>query len=326
MKPRVSLWLWSPALLVLIFGACTPTLPESPSTTSDLVFVRLKGLSMDLGQMIEVTIQNGAEKPIYAEDMKSDCSIVFLERWDGSAWQEIPGCAERRAPAIIKIEPGPEYSFAINPGSLNFGAPPDVSTTANAPGTYRIRFNYRLEAEPQGEEPHVSYSESFSVGSDLSAQITVIPQSAATEANQPAPQVGEPMEVRSGQVTVTVSDASFGIGEAIKVVVANGLDQTLYTADMKTGCTIFTLEKWETSMWQAIAGCTMRRAPLVFSLEPGHGYTVSLDPNSDLFGASAQAPAFGEGAYRIRFSYRLAPDPEGEEPLTVFSQEFKILP
>ena len=326
MKKKKSVWLFSPAILVLILGACTSALPESPSTASDLVFVRWNARSIDLGQMIEITIQNGTDKPIYAEDMKSDCSIVFLERWDGSAWHEIPGCVERRAPGAVKIAPGQEYSVAIDPDSLNFGVNPEVSTTAIVPSTYRIRFNYRLEAEPEGEEPYVSFSEILSVGSEISDQITVVPQTAPAETGQPTEEFGEPMAVVSGQVTVTVSAGSFGIGEAIEVVVANGLDQTLYTADMKTGCTIFTLEKWETGIWQAVAGCPMQRAPLVFALAPGYGYRATLDPKSDFFGASPQAPAFTEGTYRIRFSHRLAPEPEGEEPLTVYSQEFKILP
>jgi hypothetical protein len=286
----------------------------------------LNASSFDLSQLIDFTIQNGMDKPIYTEDMKSDCSIIFLERWDGIAWQLIPGCAQRRAPVVFEIEPGQEYSATIDPASPNFEISPDASTPATTPGMYRIRFNYRVEAEPEGEEPYNVFSESFSLGRELLAQITVAPQTVAAEPGQPTEEFGKPMAVVSGQVTLTVSDASFRTGEAIEVVVANGLGQTLYTADMKTGCTIFTLEKLDAGTWQEIGGCPARRAPLVLSLAPGHGYTVNLDPKSDLFGVDPNTPAFGEGTYRVKFSYRLAPEPEGEEPLIIYSQEFKILP
>jgi hypothetical protein len=227
---------------------------------------------------------------------------------------------------VIQIEAGQAYAVTIDLASPNFEVSPDSSAPAVEAGIYRIRFNYRMDAAPEGEEPYTSFSESFTLGKGPSSQITIVPETAAAEAGQPTLPVGEPMEVTHGQVAVTLRGASFSVGEAIEVSIANGLDQTLYTADMKAACSIITLEKSVADAWEEVVGCPMRRAPLVVSLAPGHGYTVSLDPKSDLFAASPQAPAFGEGTYRIKFSYRLAPEPEGEEPFSVYSQEFRISP
>ncbi|MDI6772680.1 MAG: hypothetical protein QME77_08845 [bacterium] len=146
--------------LPVALGAC-----GEPVVVPGKVTLSLGVRSLGPGDLIRIAVVNGLRQTIYTEDMKSDCSIVLLERYSGGAWQPLPGCALGRAPRVVAIAPGQVRPVEINPRSIHFlsGAPKEPGRSPIGAGTYRIRFGYRLARGPEGEETHVVHSELFRV-------------------------------------------------------------------------------------------------------------------------------------------------------------------
>jgi len=135
--------------------------------------------------------------------------------------------------------------------------------------------------------------------------------------------------VQAGQVTIQLAEAPYIKGNVVIAAIANGLEQPIYTADMKTDCSPMTLEKQDDAgNWQAMLNCAMERAPIVVTVEPGQGYLVTLDPNSVHFtsGVPAADPGIDVGTYRLMFSYRRQPGREGEETEVVTTEPFLVIP
>lgn len=123
-----------------------------------------------------------------------------------------------------------------------------------------------------------------------------------------------------GSVKVTTNSGHFNEQSSIAATVTNGLTRSIFTEDMKTGCSIVWLERLDESRsevgtWERIEGCNAERAPAVVEIGSGQDRLVSLD------GAALDVAA---GTYRIRFTYRFAAGPEGEEPETIVSDTFTV--
>jgi hypothetical protein len=145
---------------------------------------------------------------------------------------------------------------------------------------------------------------------------------------QPAPDEGVPMHVQPGKLTVTLNASSYSSGVALTATIANGTDRTVYTADMKSDCSIMIVERQDGGSWQPLPGCNERRAPATIAVGPRLGRTATINPLSANFGVApgSSTPAFSAGIYRIKFTYRLELEPEGEEPNEVYSNSFEIHP
>ncbi len=156
----------------IVLSPDTPA-PSLPSPTADLglptktepgkMIIALSQGSFATGQMIKAAVLNGLAQTIYTSDMKSDCSIVFLERLENQTWQPISGCISMRAPLLVQIGTGRAQMVEINPFSTHFGVNPGAATPALQAGTYRLKLTYRLTPEPEGEEPNVLYSAVFNI-------------------------------------------------------------------------------------------------------------------------------------------------------------------
>ncbi len=142
--------------------------------------------------------------------------------------------------------------------------------------------------------------------------------------------LGTPVHVQPGKVTITLSVPAYREGDVIRAMIANGSPQTIFADDEKTDCSIAILDRWERNGWHAILGCMMGRAPMVVAIGRGMGRTVIINPRSVhlLNGAppGASKGALRAGTYRITFRYRTAAGPEAEEPFSVQSQTFGIRP
>ena len=156
----------------------------------------------------------------------------------------------------------------------------------------------------------------------------VAPDTSATPGPSLTPDFGTPVPVtvEPGQITILLSEPVYPKGQWVEATVANGFAQTIYTEDSKSDCSIAILERWDGVAWQPLLDCAMGRAPLVVAIGPGQGRTVTINPLSTDFGgiAGATEPAFIAGTYRIKFTYRLAPEPEGEEPYEAYSKTFDL--
>ncbi len=142
--------------------------------------------------------------------------------------------------------------------------------------------------------------------------------------------LGTPVKVIPGKVGVVLGTLAFREGERIRATIANGLQQTIYTDDAKTDCSIVFLERRVENDWQSLQACPLGRAPRVVAMGPGRGRAVTIDPFSVYLRLGAPPdgarPALRAGRYRIKFTYRLSPTPEAEEPFVVFSPTFPIRP
>ncbi len=148
----------------------------------------------------------------------------------------------------------------------------------------------------------------------------IVPSAAAT------PDTGFRVKVVPGAVTVTVNAPSYREGEVIRGVVANGLDRTIYTDDLKSDCSIVLLERREGGDWREIEGCAAFRRAFTFGISPGRGREASINPRSNNFPGWVRGPAFGAGTYRIKFAYWLQPGRPPLQPSVVYSPTFAIRP
>jgi hypothetical protein len=147
---------------------------------------------------------------------------------------------------------------------------------------------------------------------------------AAAPSTKPSPVSGAKPAGKPGAVTVATTLNSYREGEVITVTVANGRDQSIYSEDQKTDCSIVSLEHLAGDRWETVTGCGAERAPLIVELRRGATHSVRIDPTSTNFQGGDGSPAARAGTYRIVFTYRLAAGPEGVEPERVVSPTFRI--
>lgn len=143
----------------------------------------------------------------------------------------------------------------------------------------------------------------------------------------PATDLGVPVKTETGKVTLTLDGKGYTAGQKLLVTVANGLERTIYSDDMKSACTILIVEKESGGNWTPVTGCPMERLPMSVAIGPGMGRTIEIDPGSGLFdGAQPGQSALAAGTYRIRFTYRFAPEEGAAETESSVSDTFSIQP
>jgi hypothetical protein len=143
-------------------AATPPRSPVAGPTAAAGVSVALGATKYAVGDVVEVTVTNGRGEPVYTEDFQTECTIVTLQASNAGSWNDITGCGMGRPTRTVVLQPGEAKQVRLDPhnfhlaegsGQLGFGA-----------GTYRVRFGYRLAAEPMGAQPLTAYSENFVVG------------------------------------------------------------------------------------------------------------------------------------------------------------------
>jgi hypothetical protein len=171
MTVRRRLIVWAIAALLMPAGACDETAAthESPpatatatSTATATATATPSAPNYAVGETVKLTVRNSGGTTLYTEDFQTECAIVTLQKAAGSSWSDITGCALKRLTRTVKIQPGAAEEIQLDPhsfhlvkgaGGLGFGA-----------GAYRIRFGYRLSAEPRGAQPLTAYSSNFTIG------------------------------------------------------------------------------------------------------------------------------------------------------------------
>jgi hypothetical protein len=145
-----------------------PDLPEGTDTgkpmsvTPGQVVVTLDRGTYRVGEVVTVTVMNGLDQPVYADDMKSACSIVILQQRQGQDWVSVTGCGMERAPFARGIGPGMGREILLDPNDPIF-----ATATGHGPafgaGTYRVAFKYRLDPTRDIPDSLVRYSQTFTV-------------------------------------------------------------------------------------------------------------------------------------------------------------------
>ena len=126
--------------------AATPRPVGEPATTPPGAL----GVSVTPGSPTRVTLANGLGRTVYAEDLKTACSIVWLERSSGGTWERVGDCFMERAASVVEIRSGSAETVSIDPAGANLTA-----------GRYRAVFTYRFAPGPEGEEPERAVSAEF---------------------------------------------------------------------------------------------------------------------------------------------------------------------
>lgn len=142
----------------------SPGLGTPSHTIAGKVTITLERPAYTVGQTLGATVANGLAAAIYTADSKSDCSIVTLERRDGTAWQSIEGCRLGRVPLVMPIGSGRARRVSVNPRSVHFGVPANTPDPAFGAGRYRVKFSYGIVPGQEVEESKVIYSPEFSIG------------------------------------------------------------------------------------------------------------------------------------------------------------------
>jgi hypothetical protein len=100
----------------------------------------------------------------------------------------------------------------------------------------------------------------------------------------------------------------------------------VYTEDMKSDCSILTLQVAQGGDWRDVGACLAERAPRTVRIDPGQQLAVSLDLSSSHFAAGAPGPgSVPAGTYRLRLVYRFSSEPQGQTE-TAYSPPFNIVP
>jgi DNA-binding NarL/FixJ family response regulator len=156
-------------LTALACGASAPrdeaimTAPP-PTPAAGRVEVRAGATAFPAGAVVAFSVANGLASSVYTEDEKSGCAIVVIERERDDGWEPILGCNLERLAALVEIPPGKVHTGTIDPRSTHFDVATSGSRAVFGPGNYRLRFGYRPERGPEGEEPSVVYSPTFRIG------------------------------------------------------------------------------------------------------------------------------------------------------------------
>ena len=161
-----TVWV-SPPASVAELGQVPDRSPGAPTTaTQGVIAIVLGAPAFAGGQPIAATIVNGLDHAVYTQDQKTDCSIAYLERWDGASWQPIAGCGLRRLARVYTIAPGASEVVAIDPASAHLAGAASAGQPAIGPGAHRLRFTYSLDPNtvPGTAETEETPSVQFSIG------------------------------------------------------------------------------------------------------------------------------------------------------------------
>jgi hypothetical protein len=101
------------------------------------------------------------------------------------------------------------------------------------------------------------------------------------------------------QVTLTINKTQFGAEDPVIVTVHNGLTQTIWLGDRRTGCPSVVLERQVNGQWQPVNRCALGPKPRSTALAAGAETVVQLDATTGI-DTGAGWPA---GTYRATLSY-----------------------
>ncbi|MBP6821069.1 MAG: hypothetical protein KA368_05975 [Acidobacteria bacterium] len=118
-------------------------------------------------EVITAVITNNLETPIVSFDMKSYCTMVYLQKLEKDQWINTASCPLRRAPFPTTIRFGDKIKVALAP-STNTPGP-------NAAGIYRLNFPFRI-GTLEGKELVVT-SQTFRIDSaDGREKVSFLPK------------------------------------------------------------------------------------------------------------------------------------------------------
>ncbi len=140
---------------LVIFSPSFPITMQPPSNT---VIVKADREAYQDREPVVIKVTNETSQAIVAADHKSYCSILYVQKQDGSSWVNVAPCLLLTQTRLIKINSGEEALLKI--------ANEDASSKL-LPGTYRLELTYSAAdgtGQPIGN-PVTVQSSTFTVAS-----------------------------------------------------------------------------------------------------------------------------------------------------------------
>ncbi len=229
---------------------------------------------------ITAIISNGSDKLIQAMDQESYCTIVQLQiQNEDGKWVEVAPCSLDRATQPTFLSPGQSLKVPLGPSPTAVG---------HRPGVYRLALTFRV----------------VDVSTSASERLTVT--SAPFRVIDPTP---TPERVRVSQ-----EKEFYKVGETIVAKISNGNDQTIYTYDHKSYCSVVNLQRQDGNNWVNIAPCPLASVPQLMKVAAQDGLLLKLPTES--------RPLLKEGVYRLEFVYFFD---NATQRLATYSPLFKVI-
>ncbi len=214
-------------------------------------------------EAITATLFNGAAQPITAFDLKSYCSIVRLQRQAGEDWRDSGECFLKRMSLPVTIGAGETLRVVLQPG--------ENANPLKVPGLYRLVLDYGFGTGGTG-------------ASDL---LRAVSPSFRVDA----------MPTRQSVKLMLDSVPQF-VGQGFVARIINDTDLPLQTADHKTQCTVFDVQRREANgTWTNVAPCPLASPTKLIRIGPRQSYVVKLP--DDKFGI------YPAGTYRLELNYQM---------------------
>jgi hypothetical protein len=106
-----------------------------------------------------------------------------------------------------------------------------------------------------------------------------------------------PIAMRDSSVTINAEKTGYGDNETITALITNDTAQPITTYDLKSYCSIVTVQRQVGPEWENITDCFIKRAVLPTTIAAGETKRVMLEP-----GENAN-PLKEAGTYRLLFDY-----------------------
>jgi hypothetical protein len=125
----------------------------------------------------------------------------------------------------------------------------------------------------------------------------------------------------SGDVALTLSEATYTSHQPIGVMVSNKSKTSYFAKTGLSACTYLQLEFYDTTKkaWIAVDGCTAAQTPHMLLLSPASSLPFTLAPGDSSNDPNAWLP----GVYRVSLRYGTASDGSGNSTV-VYSTGFKV--
>jgi hypothetical protein len=140
----------------------TMTMTSTMTPTLGAVTLHLGQTHARVTELVSVTVANGLPRTILVEDHQSECTVVTLERQEGSRWLAVAPCQLETPTRLVPIASGAAQTVTLRPE----GGPQPRMWHAR---TYRFALHYSAPAEGQTSQAANApagtvYSQTFAIG------------------------------------------------------------------------------------------------------------------------------------------------------------------
>ncbi len=240
------------------------TLPPNP-TPGKGVTINPDKSTYGETEAITATLFNGTNQPVTGFDLKSYCSIIKLQRQERENWATIGECFLKRIAFPVTLVAGETLRVVLQAG--------ENANALKKPGMYRLVFEYYVGA------------------------ITTPPTAASALLSATSPSFRVNAMPARQSVKLMLDQVPQFVGQGFVARIINDTDLPIQTADHKTQCTVFDVQRREANgAWTNVAPCPLASPTRLIRIGPRQSYAVKLP--DERFGL------YPAGTYRLELNYQ----------------------